>query len=346
MPHIVHINLSSAFGGGERQTANLLSYLSKQPGLQQTLITKPGNPLADLGRAAGCQVVSASNQLQVHFNQACGGADLVHCHDGRSVYWGWLHRRLTGTPYVITRRVEHALSSRWLTRQTYRNASAVICLSRAIQAQVQKIAPEQQRPLIPSACFPVPADQATVTTLRKRFAGKRLIGQIGALIDLKGQQFTLEVARKMAQTHPELHFLFLGSGPNQEALREQAEGLSNVTFEGQVQGIGSYLACMEVLLMPSLKEGFGSTILEAMHHHVPVIASEVGGIPDIIQSGKNGLLVPAANSDALRQALLQLIESPNLNQQLTAGGAGTVRMYAPEVVFSQCWELYEQLWQT
>ncbi len=343
MPKILHINLSSAFGGGERQTANLIRFLSQQPGVSQVLITRPGNPLAELGREAGCQVIEAKNQLQQHFHRYCRGVDLVHCHDGRAVYWGWLHRWQTGTPYLISRRVEHPISDRWISRMAYRQATRVICLSHAIRAQVEKIAPTEHCTIIPSACFPVPSDPARVAAIKARYPGKFLIGQIGALIDLKGHRYTLDVAERMQHSHPEVQFLFLGSGTNQEPLQARAESLTNVEFVGQVADVGNYLACFDLLLMPSLMEGFGSTILEGMDHSVPVIASRIGGMPDIIQDHQNGLLVPAADSVALEKSVTELIDDAKLRQRLAEKGRGTVELYRPEAVFSRCWALYQQL---
>ncbi|WP_421867966.1 glycosyltransferase family 4 protein [Motiliproteus sp.] len=343
MPKLLHINLSSAFGGGERQTANLISFLSRQPDMEQILITRPGNPLAELGQQHGCQVIEAKNQLQQHFSPLCRGVDLVHCHDGRSVYWGLLHRWLKGTPYVISRRVEHPISAKRSSRWAYQNAEKIICLSRAIRSQVAKVAPIDKTVIIPSACFPVPSDPEKSAAIRACYPGKRLIGQIGALIDLKGQRYTLEVARQLQHSHPDVHFLFLGSGPNLGSLKQQAAGLSNVEFVGQVQNVGDYLACFELLLMPSLMEGFGSTILEAMHHGVAVIASEVGGIPDIIQNQSNGLLVPPADSQSLANAAVCLLDHQAEREQIAENGRQTVGAYRPEVVFNQCWTLYQNL---
>lgn len=343
MPRILHINLSSAFGGGERQTANLIQFLSQQPQLEQTLITRPGNPLAELGRQQGCRVSVAKNQLQRHFASVSRGVDLVHCHDGRAVYWGLLHHWLTGTPYVISRRVEHPIKDKRLSRLAYQKAEKIICLSRAIQVQVARVADVEQTTIIPSACFPVPSQPAGVADIQARYPGKRLVGQIGALIDLKGQRYTLEVAKQLQQSHPQVQFLLLGSGPNLEQLKRQAEGLHNVEFVGQVDNVGDYLACFELLLMPSLMEGFGSTILEAMHHGVAVIASRVGGIPDIIEHQSNGLLVQPADSQALMAALVRLLDQPQERQQLADKARQTVQRYRPETVFSQCWELYQGL---
>ncbi|RDE18751.1 glycosyltransferase family 1 protein [Motiliproteus coralliicola] len=343
MNKILHINLSSAFGGGERQTANLISFLSRQPGIEQVLITRPGNPLAELGEQYGCRVVEAKNQLQRHFSSVSRGVDLVHCHDGRAVYWGLLHRWLTGTPYLISRRVEHPISAKRSSRWAYQNAEKIICLSRAIRSQVAKVAAIDKTVIIPSACFPVPSDPEKSAAIRARYPGKRLIGQIGALIDLKGQRYTLEVAKQLRHSHPEVHFLFLGSGPNLEELKHLSAGLSNVEFVGQIQNVGDYLACFELLLMPSLMEGFGSTILEAMHHGVAVIASEVGGIPDIIQNQSNGLLVPPADSQALEDAVVRLLEQPTEREQIAERGRQTVEAYHPDVVFNQCWALYRDL---
>ena len=109
--HICHVNLASGFAGGERQTVNLIRYLSAQ-GCEQTLVAKRGNPMID--EVSGLPVtVRATSHFVAGHSRA--NWDLIHCHDGKAVYWGLLENLIRKTPYIVTRRVENPLKNKKVT---------------------------------------------------------------------------------------------------------------------------------------------------------------------------------------------------------------------------------------
>lgn len=140
-----------------------------------------------------------------------------------------------------------------------------------------------------------------------------IIGSIGWLTDIKGHRFLVDAVARLKQEHPHLHLVILGSGGQYEALLHQARsaGISqSVHLVGHREDVERALAGMDGFVLPSLNEGMGRALIEAMAAGLPVIASRVGGIPALIEDEKNGLLVPAGDSLALAVAVRRILSDP------------------------------------
>jgi glycosyltransferase involved in cell wall biosynthesis len=130
----------------------------------------------------------------------------------------------------------------------------------------------------------------------------------------KGIDILLENARKL----PKVQFIIAGDGPERENLEKNSS--QNVTFLGFVKDIPNLLAQADILCVPSRSEGLGLAALEAMAAGVPVVASRVGGLPEVIRDGETGLLVPPEDSEALHLALKTLLDDPERRKSMGAAG--------------------------
>jgi glycosyltransferase involved in cell wall biosynthesis len=140
-----------------------------------------------------------------------------------------------------------------------------------------------------------------------------VIGSVGWLTDIKGHRFLVDAVARLKQEHPHLHLVILGSGGQYDALLHQARkaGISqSVHLVGHREDVERALAGMDGFVLPSLNEGMGRALIEAMAAGLPVIASRVGGIPALIEDEKNGLLVPAGDSLALAVAVRRILSDP------------------------------------
>jgi glycosyltransferase involved in cell wall biosynthesis len=326
---IGHVNLAAGFRGGERQTELLIRELSAR-GFEQTAVVRKGSELGDrLADVKGLKIRPIGKPY-IFGIAAARGCDLLHAHEAKASQYTYWVKRLLGIPYVITRRVPRVPGRNPLTRAIYRQASVVVALSRAIKVSLLKHNPELAVQIIPSMSAQLPVDASRVAALRARFAGKFVLGHIGALVNYhKGQQYLLEAARQLSRTHPELHLVLLGKGQDEQWFRELAAGLPNVSFEGFVDNVGDYLELFDLFVFPSLQEGLGSILLDAMRAGLPIVASEVDGIPDLIRDRENGLLVPPADSGALRDAILALQENGELRTALAERARADAGHYTP-----------------
>ncbi len=339
---VTHVNLARGFRGGERQTELLIRALSERPGLQQQLVCRNDSPMrGHLHDVPGLRLINANHQLSGH--RSLGPTDVVHAHDAKAVHWAWLHHLLTGVPYLITRRVDTPVKDKIINRLCYRKAAYRVGISQLIQTQLEgRDWGKVKR--IPSAHAGLVADPERTSALRSSYPGKFLIGHAGALVDRhKGQRVLLEAARRLANEAPEAQILFLGEGADAQTLRQESADLSNVEWLGFKENIADYLAALDAFAFPSRNEGLGSVLLDVMQLGVPIIASRVGGIPDIIEHEATGLLFPCGDADALADGLLRLLAEPELRHRLCLQASEHLMNYSPRIMADAYQRLYRSL---
>ena len=337
---IAHINLAKGYRGGERQ-AELLIRALQDLGQEQVLIARPGRPLAQRLGDAGIEIRGCTGLLSAF--RATRGVDVAHSHEGRGVYAAWLRNEVSGTPYIITRRVNNPIGDSWLTRRAYTHASSVASVAADVARIVEEFDERIESCVIHSSSSGLPVDKEAAKSIRDRFPGKWIIGNVGALDNgQKGQEYIIEVARRLASSHPEFQFLLVGGGDDEAMLRELAGDLPNISFEGWSDRVGDYLAAFDLFILPSNKEGIGGILLDAMDRALPIVASRVGGLPEIVKDGENGILVDPRSPDQLEAAILRLYDDPDLRRAMGTHGREFSRDFTAEAMAQRYLALYRQ----
>lgn len=340
---LTHLNLARGFRGGERQTELLIRELAAA-GWAQRLVCRRGEPLAArLADVAGLELRPTGAGIPGAV-MALAGAGLVHSHEGRGLQAAWLNARLRGVPYVVTRRVQKGPRHTWLNRRLYPDAAAVVALSGAIRDALVALRPGMPVTLIPSAGSDLPVAPGAPERIRAAIPVAAdqlfLVGHVGALDDShKGQGQIIELARRL----PGMHFVLVGGGRDEAALRSAAAGLGNLHFAGQVDNVGDWLAAFDVFLFPSRHEGLGSILLDALARGLPVVATKVGGIPDIIRDGENGTLCAGGDLDCLAGALVRLRDDGERRARVRAANLDRARDFSAAVMAGRYDALYRRL---
>ncbi|EDY86280.1 transcriptional regulator, Fis family [gamma proteobacterium HTCC5015] len=339
--HITHINLAKGFRGGERQTELLIKALSEFNDIQQTLVSRHNSPIKQhLLNDYGVNFVTSSNQIIGHFRSR--KSDVTHAHEARAIHWSWLHSKLFSTPYVLTRRIDCAVKDRWLNHKTYDQASSRVAISRAISKQITNHYAGDVE-IIHDAYAGFTHQAEATQKFRNQFSQKFIIGHVAALVDShKGQRVLLQVAKEIQHSHPEIHFVFLGSGVDHDILKSESQNLHNVSWLGFKSNIADYIAGLDLFAFPSRSEGLGSSILDAMDLEIPVIASAVGGIPDIVKHQENGLLFENGKADQLKQSILNLYKNRTLAKTLASTAKEQLDQYSMESMAKKYLVLYEK----
>jgi glycosyltransferase involved in cell wall biosynthesis len=337
---IAHANFAKGFRGGERQTQLLIESLSEK-GYRQKLLVRKGSELGRRCRGIdNLKVIEIGKPYALHLGHL-KGASLLHAHETKAAQFALFGKRLLGLPYIVTRRVDHAIKNNAFNRALYASAAQCVALSGAIKTEIKKIVPATDVAIIPSAWSRLSFDEKNVAALQQRFEGKFVVGHIGALVDRhKGQSVLIEAARILEKTHPDIQVILLGSGSDEASLKAQAEGLGNITFEGFVDNVGDYLKCFDLFAFPSRYEGLGSILFDAMQFDVPIVASDIGGIPDIIRDGENGLLVPPGNAAALAAAIERLYGDEALRKALSSNARNRLDSFSPGAMAERYEGLY------
>ncbi|CAE6931911.1 Glycosyl transferases group 1 [Vibrio sp. B1ASS3] len=340
--NICHVNLASGYHGGENQTLQLIKQQVKL-GYQLTVVANPKSPFADAVKALGVKVVLANHFSKAHSKSITKDCALIHVHEGRAIYWALIQHMLYGKPYIVTRRIDNALKKKWLANLAYSKASAVVGLSTEIVQRVKDAYPTSVTYKIPSSPVTYPANVETVQAIKGRFSGKFIVIHGANMLKHKGFNVTVDAAKLLEKSAPFVHFCLLGDGSEREALESQAQGLTNISFEGKQSNMGDWFAAADLQVHPSYTEGLGSVILEGMGSGLPVIGTNAGGIPDIIDHNSNGLLVEPGNAQELANAIMKIAQDEKLQQEFIANGQEKLKLFDINYTANQYVDVYEKV---
>jgi glycosyltransferase involved in cell wall biosynthesis len=241
-----------------------------------------------------------------------------------------------------------------LERQALRRAQRVVCVS---SKQVDEIAPLRRsgrRPIVvKNAMLPPysrPQEGAAVSRAALGIPDNAFVfGSVGRLSIEKGHRFLLTAFRELRDLpsiERPLFLIVVGNGAEQPGLEQQAEQLGirdAIYFAGYQGNCTPWMQLMDCMVQPSLKEATPNTVLEALYLNVPVLATAVGGVPDLIRNEQNGLLVPAGDPSAMARAMARLASDPALCRKLTEGGSELTREYSPQQQRQRLLALYDEV---
>lgn len=342
--NICHVNLATGFSGGERQTLQLLQQQAKL-GYNLTLVANPKSKLVAEVKNLPCKIVLANHFSQSHSKSITDGCIAMHVHEGRAIYWALIQNLLHKTPYIVTRRIDNPLKNKWLSKQAYQRSSIIVGLSREIVRQVQLRHPNHRIEKIPSSPVSYSENKEAVAEIRQRYKDKFIVIQAANMLKHKGFNVTVEAARCLEHSHPNIQFCLLGDGKERGNLEHKAFGLSNLSFEGKQSNMGDWFHAADLLVHPSYSEGLGSVILEGMAARLPAIGSNAGGIPDIIDGEHSGLLITPGSAKELAEKIVLIETSPKIKDRLIAGAQKKLTTFKIEHTAKQYEQLYRQVGQ-
>jgi glycosyltransferase involved in cell wall biosynthesis len=175
----------------------------------------------------------------------------------------------------------------------------------------------------------------------------RLVGVFSRLIPLKGIEYFLDSAGLVAQKFPDAYFMIVGDGSIRPQLEAQAQRLGinrRVIFTGFRSDVPEFLPEVTVSVLPSLSEGLSNSLLESLAAAIPVVATRVGGTPEIVKDEVNGLLVPPRDPRAMAAAISRVLENPGLGRQFGKTGQQQVNdLFSLDRTVQETEHLYSRL---
>lgn len=272
--------------------------------------------------------------------------DIIHAHTRVSQVAALLAARLTGVPFVTTC---HGYFRRRLRKVFDTWGSTVIAISGAVKQHLEEdLGVDAGRIAlvysgVDTARFDGEMSDDEVREAKRSLGLKDgpVVGTIGRLSPVKGQAYLVDALALLIAKRPAIQGLIIGDGAEKEALRSRARALGiedSVRFVSSNVDTRRFLSLMDVFVFPSVKEGLGIALLEALAAGRACVASRIGGIGDIITDGLNGLLTAVGDPPGIAGAVLRLIDDPALCR--TMGQAGrrlvadrfTVERMADEVL--------------
>ncbi|ODS34147.1 MAG: putative glycosyltransferase [Candidatus Scalindua rubra] len=170
---------------------------------------------------------------------------------------------------------------------------------------------------------------------------------VGRLVPVKGHTYLIKAIQKVIKVIPKARFLFIGDGELKSELSEEIKSLGlqeNIFLLGARRDIATTLSCINIFLLPSINEGFGMVLIEAMAAKKPVIATNVGGIPEVVIDGKTGILIPPKDTEGFSSAIIKLYNNPELSKRMgLAGYRRTKNIFNIETTVHELEDLYSEL---
>jgi L-malate glycosyltransferase len=276
--------------------------------------------------------------------------DVVHSHEFTMAVYGSVAARRMGLPHVITMHGGTGFADRWRRRAALRwavRSSRVAAVSEPTRSQLAAALalPESRIEVVPNGIAFQPGQRDRVRAELGLDEDEHLILAVGNLYPVKGHIVLLEALALLRDGDgPRWRVAIAGRGGEETALRGFAHdhGFGHrLHLLGYRADIPDLLAASDLYVMPSLSEGLPMAMIEAMFAARPVVASAVGGIPDVVTHGTHGLLVPPGDPAALREALSRLLGSPAERQQQATAA---YRRAAEEYGVEQMVDRYERLY--
>lgn len=343
---ILHLLSSGGFYGAERM---LLDHCLATPGRHRVLLLDAPVELAARFRQAGidCLTCRGSAAVLRQLLAQRNARPLINAHNFKGLALGWLGAALCGLPLVTT---QHGFTPRslkqrfyiWLGLQLCRTpvVSTVVCVADSIAGL------HHQAGVAPGKLRVIPNGLPPARSLPERHVkGYWLAGYVGRLSREKGPDLFLDTLIPLCRRYAKIKAVMLGDGPERERLqaRIDAAGLgSRIELPGFQRDMRTWMARLDVLVISSRTEGTPMVLLEAMQDGVPVVAFGVGGIPDVIEHGRSGLLARPLAVDELTQHLQALIEDPAQAAELAARAQRTQRERYHLPTLAQRWALVYQ----
>jgi L-malate glycosyltransferase len=255
--------------------------------------------------------------------------DILAFNTPRPILLGSLATRISRVPVMIVfRRVNFPLRRNFITRLKYSwGIDCIVAISESISCQLQADGVPLSR--IRTVYEGMDLDlYPNREPSRQRLAGERVtVGTVAYLSQEKGLSYLVEAAALIPDVRRRMRFVIVGEGECRRDLENQVsgEGLQDCfEFVGFQNSPTSYFDRFDIFVLPSLSEGLSSAILTAMATRVPVVATHVGGIPELIRHGENGLLVPPADAVSIARAIERLADNPE--EAFRMGQAGRLRL--------------------
>jgi len=334
---VCHVAMGDLWAGAEVQLLALMKYLVRLPGFEWSVILFNEGRLADELHALPLSLtviseqshgpVAIAYQLAKIFRKV--RPDIVHMHKYKDSILGSIVARGMRVPHVV--RVIHGMPEPFRGMQSLKMTAYLLvdqCVTRRLIDKVIAVSRDIQGALMQIleadhvVCIHNGIDLETVHIVIQRQEMRRrwhvddetiVIGTVGRLVPVKGHATLLEALHILRTSELHVKLLLVGDGP----LRAQLEadvirlGLEQaVIFAGHQEKSYDFINMMDIFVLPSLHEGIPMVLLEALALVRPVIASRVGGIPEVVSHGVSGLLVNPADADALATGLLEMMRDP------------------------------------
>ena len=343
----LHVDTARTWRGGQNQVLLTVNGL-RAIGHRAALVAHPGGELRRRA-AEGLELIPIAPRTEMDLSAAWKlsrlvkrlAPDVIHAHDPHGVAMAALALSL-GAPaarggpmpvLVASRRVDFHLKGNSFSRWKYRQVDCFVAASEAIrQMLLGDGVPADRTVTVHEGIDVEHVLAAPAVNVHEAFFlphGAPVVGNVAALVPHKGQRYLVEAAHQVVQQLPDARFVILGEGDLREQLTKQVHEHhleKHVLLPGFRTDVLGCIKGFDLFVMSSVTEGLGTSLLDAMACARPIVATTAGGIPEIVEDGVNGMLVPPRDQTALATAIVRALKDGELRQRM--GDAGLTRVNA------------------
>lgn len=277
--------------------------------------------------------------------------DIVHVQTVFLALSGLLIKKFLHKPYVVYGRGSDVyLPWRFknlISKSILKNADAVIVLTEDMKREIQKIW-NRNVFVVPNGINLERFENLSKKDLRSKIEIKeeKVIMFVGSLRPVKGVKYLIEAMKITADKNKNMRLFIVGDGEERKYLENLVRNLNierYVTFVGKVpnEKVPEYMAASDVFVLPSLSEGFPVTVVEAMASGLPIVATNIRGLPEIIKNGENGFLVKPESPIEIAEKVLLLLEDDELRERISRNNKGKAKEYSWEAIIGKLERVYE-----
>jgi glycosyltransferase involved in cell wall biosynthesis len=250
--------------------------------------------------------------------------------------------RALNIPVVLT--IHHFSEPGEVLRVPRRYVRGVIAVSQAVREDLVNNA-RMPKELVRVVCTGIDTESAQSVCTGRGRNNPPVVGTVGTLTSVKGNEYFLQAAKKVIEKGHKVHFVVAGQGEERNRLRKMTKELNltaNLTFATDFTENYEILRALDVFVNPSLREGLGITVLQAMACGVPTISTASGGIHSFVTDGETGLMVPQKDSSAIAMAIIRLLEDREFADKVAANASNMVKSEFPiDRMMDEVFDLYE-----
>lgn len=357
--HILHLETGRFLYGGALQVFYLIKGLADK-NCRNSLVCAKGSEIGKVAKPyAPVWEIPMAGEMDPRFPFRLDRIikrvkpDIIHVHSRRGAdVWGGILACRADIRRVVTRRVDNP-EPRWAAQMKYGLYDRIVTISEGIRRVLLSQGIQASKIIcIPSAVDPrqyeAPCDAAYFYEEFDLSPNEKAVGVIAQLIERKGHRYLIEAIPDILRSCPEARFLFFGQGPLKQALQGVCHKLGvaeAVHFCGFRKDLQQLLPHLCLVVHPAMMEGLGVALLEACAAAVPIVATRVGGIPEIVFDGQNGRVVETGNKSALSDAVIDLIRDPVKSRLMGSEGKSMVMSkFSVEAMVMGYFDLYHRLY--
>ena len=341
----LHIDTARSWRGGQNQVLLTVNGL-RESGHRAALVAHPDGELRRRAQE-GLELIPIASRSEMDLAAAWRLArvlrrlepDVIHAHDPHAVAMAALALSMSTsvrTPrapaLVAARRVDFHLKSNSFSRWKYRQVDCFVAASEAIRQMLVADGVSADRTATVHEGIDLQhVEAAPPVNVHETFwlpHEAPVVGNVAALVPHKGQRYLIEAAHRVVQEIPDARFIVLGEGELRAPLERQVQEHhlgKHVLLPGFRTDVLGCMKSFDVFAMSSVTEGLGTSLLDAMACERAIVATRTGGIPEVVEDGVTGLLVPPRDAEALAKAIRTLLTDRALRERLGKAGLRRVR---------------------